>query len=219
MHESEKWKGSRSVVSDSLRPHGLQPTRLLHPWDFPGKSPGVGCHCLVPIGAQLRHLSLWDTSDAVPLSRSFLMGRNWASFIFLFYMRLATNIYWISEQYNFQRISEAYKHLFFLLWRLWDLVPRPGFKLGPFTVRVQSQPLDHQGIPQKHFFKVVNKAIKTLAFSDYLSIYIHKTTQSSNHWRETNKMISLLLVTEFIVDLYFPLSIYYIHYVRATKKG
>ena len=44
MHESEKWKGSRSVVSDSSRPHGLQPTRLLGPWDFPGKSTGVGCH-------------------------------------------------------------------------------------------------------------------------------------------------------------------------------
>ena len=33
-------------MSDSYRPHGLQPTRLLHPWDFPGKSTGVGCHCL-----------------------------------------------------------------------------------------------------------------------------------------------------------------------------
>ena len=44
MHESEKWKRSRSVVSDSPRPHGLQPTRLLCPWDFPGKSTGVGCH-------------------------------------------------------------------------------------------------------------------------------------------------------------------------------
>jgi len=41
MHESEKWKWSCSVVSDSLRPHGLQPSRLLHPWDFPGKSTGV----------------------------------------------------------------------------------------------------------------------------------------------------------------------------------
>ena len=47
MHESEKWKGSRSVVSDSLWPHGLQPTRLLRPWDFPGKSTGVGCRCLL----------------------------------------------------------------------------------------------------------------------------------------------------------------------------
>ena len=47
MHESEKWKWSHSVVSDSQRPHGLQPTRLLRPWDFPGKSTGVGCHCLL----------------------------------------------------------------------------------------------------------------------------------------------------------------------------
>ena len=47
MHESEKWKWSRSVVSASSRPHGPQPTRLLRPWDFPGKSTGVGCHCLL----------------------------------------------------------------------------------------------------------------------------------------------------------------------------
>ena len=46
MHESEKWKWSRSVVSDSSRPHGLQPTRLLRPWGFPGKSTEVGCRCL-----------------------------------------------------------------------------------------------------------------------------------------------------------------------------
>ena len=31
-------------MSDSSRPHGQQPTRLLHPWDFPGKSTGVGFH-------------------------------------------------------------------------------------------------------------------------------------------------------------------------------
>ena len=47
MHESEKWKWNRSVVSNSEPPHRLQPTRLLRPWDFPGKSTGVGCHCLL----------------------------------------------------------------------------------------------------------------------------------------------------------------------------
>ena len=47
MHESEKWKGSCSVVSNSSQPHGPQPTRLLCPWDFLGKSTGVGCHCLL----------------------------------------------------------------------------------------------------------------------------------------------------------------------------
>ena len=32
-------------MSDSVRPHGRQPTRL--PWDSPGKNPGVGCHYLL----------------------------------------------------------------------------------------------------------------------------------------------------------------------------
>ena len=47
VHESEKLKWSRSVVSDSSHLHGVQPTRLFHPWGFPGKSTGVGCHCLL----------------------------------------------------------------------------------------------------------------------------------------------------------------------------
>ena len=38
---------SCSVVPDSLRPHGLQPTSFLCPWDFPGKDTGVGCHFLL----------------------------------------------------------------------------------------------------------------------------------------------------------------------------
>ena len=33
-----------SVMLHSLRPYGLWPTRLLCPWDFPGKNTGVGCH-------------------------------------------------------------------------------------------------------------------------------------------------------------------------------
>ena len=36
-----------SVVSDSVRPHRWQPTRLHRPWDFPGKNTGVGCHFLL----------------------------------------------------------------------------------------------------------------------------------------------------------------------------
>ena len=34
-------------MSDSVRPHRWQPTRLLHPWDSPGKNTGVGCHFLL----------------------------------------------------------------------------------------------------------------------------------------------------------------------------
>ena len=36
-----------SVMSDSVRPHRRQPTRLLCPWDSPGKNTGVGCHFLL----------------------------------------------------------------------------------------------------------------------------------------------------------------------------
>ena len=36
-----------SVVSDSLWPYGLQPARLLWPWESPGKNTGVGCHALL----------------------------------------------------------------------------------------------------------------------------------------------------------------------------
>ena len=93
VHESEKWKWSRSVVSDSLRPHGLQPTRLLCPWDFPGKSTGVGCHCLLQnwelcmcksFGGKKKkknkwqpvseHLSLYSNLRPIPLMQSVLRG-------------------------------------------------------------------------------------------------------------------------------------------------
>ena len=39
---------SHSVMPNSLRPHGLQPTSLLCPWDFPGKDTGMGCDFLLP---------------------------------------------------------------------------------------------------------------------------------------------------------------------------
>ena len=49
MHESEKWKWSRSVMSNLATPwtaaHQAPPS-----WDFPGKSTGVGCHCLLHFG-------------------------------------------------------------------------------------------------------------------------------------------------------------------------
>ena len=44
MQESES---ESEVVSNPQGPHALQPSRLLRLWDFPGKSTGVGCHCLL----------------------------------------------------------------------------------------------------------------------------------------------------------------------------
>ena len=64
-----------SVMSDSSRLHGLQPTRLLCPWDFPAKNTGVGCHFLTRASSQPRdqtHMSCtgrqildhWATREA-----------------------------------------------------------------------------------------------------------------------------------------------------------
>ena len=48
------WRGpldfspaAQQIASNSLWPQGLQPTRLLCVWDFPGKNTGVGCHTLL----------------------------------------------------------------------------------------------------------------------------------------------------------------------------
>ena len=40
-------------MSDSSQTHGLQPTRLLHPWDSPRKSTGVRCHCHLHLGSNI----------------------------------------------------------------------------------------------------------------------------------------------------------------------
>ena len=52
-----------SVVSDSVRPHRRQPTRLCHPWDSPGKNPGVGCHFLLQLENIRSHQILSPTEE------------------------------------------------------------------------------------------------------------------------------------------------------------
>ena len=67
-----KWKWSHLVVSDSSRPHELQPTRLLRPWDFPGKSTGVGCHCLL---CYAEHI-IWNAELDEAEAAIKIVGRN-----------------------------------------------------------------------------------------------------------------------------------------------
>ena len=58
----------RAVVSDSLQPRGLKPSRLLYPWDFPGKNTGVNVHFLLQgifqaqgLNLCLLHLLYWQS--------------------------------------------------------------------------------------------------------------------------------------------------------------
>ena len=55
---------SRSIMSNSLWPYGLQHARLLCPWDFPGKSIGMGC-CFPLHGIFLTQMS-WLFSPFIP---------------------------------------------------------------------------------------------------------------------------------------------------------
>ena len=75
------------VVSNSLRPHGQQPARLLCPWNFSGKNTWVGCHFLLqgifPIqGLNPCVLSLlhWqaDSLSLVPPGKPHASLQNWS---------------------------------------------------------------------------------------------------------------------------------------------
>ena len=47
MHAAAAAKSLSLVVSNSVRPHKRQPTRLPRPWDSPSKNSGMGCHFLL----------------------------------------------------------------------------------------------------------------------------------------------------------------------------
>ena len=59
-----------SVMSNSLQPYGLQPIRLLCPWNSPGKNPGVGCPFLLQgiflTQASNPHLLRWQADSLEP---------------------------------------------------------------------------------------------------------------------------------------------------------
>ena len=59
---SHRWWFSRSVVSNSWRPYDLQPAKLLCPWDFPSKNPGVCSQMANSLG---KHPFVIDTGTTV----------------------------------------------------------------------------------------------------------------------------------------------------------
>ena len=75
-------------MSDSVRPHRWQPTRLPRPWDSPGKNTGVGCHFLlqcmkVKSESEVAQSCLtlsdpMDCSPPAPLSLGFSRQEYWS---------------------------------------------------------------------------------------------------------------------------------------------
>ena len=76
------------VVSNSVRPHRQQPTRLPHPGDSPGKNTGVGCHFLLQCmkvkvkGKSFSHARLfstpWTAAHQAPPSMGLYRQEYWS---------------------------------------------------------------------------------------------------------------------------------------------
>ena len=90
---------SHSVMSDSLWPHGLYPTKLLCPWDFPGKNSEVGCHFffqgIFPTQGSNLHLLHWQMGSLLlQLPRKSLLGRETRTYsLCWFHLWLPANQY------------------------------------------------------------------------------------------------------------------------------
>ena len=75
-------------MSDSVRPHRRQPTRLPRPWDSPGKNTGVGCHFLLQcmkVKVKVKSLSCvrpsvipWTAAFQAPPSMGFSRQEYWS---------------------------------------------------------------------------------------------------------------------------------------------
>jgi len=78
-------------MSDSLWPHRRQPTRLLHPWDSPGKNTWVGCHflfqCMKVKSETLSRVRLlatpWTAANQAPPSIGFSRQECWSGLSFI----------------------------------------------------------------------------------------------------------------------------------------
>ena len=91
-------------MHNSLRLHGLQSTRLLCPWDFPGKDIGVGCHFLLQ--------DIWDAYQRNDFSEPRLFhlpihGKAPNPLTWVIWFSLINNNFWCSDYLPF-----VAKHLY-----------------------------------------------------------------------------------------------------------
>ena len=119
-------------MSNSVQPHRWQPTRLLCPWDSPGKNIEVGCHFLSKACMQAKLLQLCPTlcepmdSNLPGFSvHRILQARilEWVPFLSLFIMCRATKFYswFLPFKTNFKAVLFHIK----IERKYWDLLFKP----------------------------------------------------------------------------------------------
>ena len=134
-----------SVVSDSLRPYGPWPARLLCPWGSHGKNTGVGCHFLfqsfqIPFIRDIIHyfsFSVWPTSlsSIAPL---ILPEALYASIFHLFDFSKEPTQY--ANEVIKPRLSPRMQNKSNCTHLLWDFKP-PSVSILPFFLRETELPL------------------------------------------------------------------------------
>ena len=93
-------------MSDSVRPHKRQPTRLPCPWDSPGKNAGVGCHFLlqcvkVKSLSRVRLLATpWTAAHQAPPSMGFARQEDWSGVPLPSLIARASQRWWASCSYG-----------------------------------------------------------------------------------------------------------------------
>ena len=178
-----KWKWSRSVVSNSSWPHGLQPTRLLHPWDFPGKSTGVGCHCL---------LQSWGLMIVYCLGIAKLVNRQSPWGLLVPWERCQ----WAASTATYMSCGSSVQcqcHLGRSFWLVWLLLPTPtpaGCLLGIRTSAATGCQVGHWWSHERHEEEVPLKQAHFRGLCSEgsawalprMSKWASKLTQTLNTW-------------------------------------
>ena len=142
-----------SLVPDSLWPRGLQPTRLLRPWDSPGKNTGVGCHFLLqgifPTQGSSLHLA-WrvDSLPLEPPGKPFILINNFnycssssssiSHFSSLIFLRTAIEIWiWWYSNPQLMFLNCVCAQLYLTLCDSTDYCSLQGFSVhGIFQARI-----------------------------------------------------------------------------------
>ena len=99
-------------MSNSVRPHRRQATRLPHPWDSPGKNTGVGCHFLLEgmkVKSEMKSLSRvqllatpWTAAHQAPLSMGLSRQEYWSGLPLPFPWKVLCKInmlYWLKSRF------------------------------------------------------------------------------------------------------------------------
>ena len=129
-------------MSDSVRPHRWQPTRLRCPWDSPGKNTGVGCHFLVQcIKVKVKSLShvwlfatWWTSAYQAPLSMGFSRQEYWSG-LSLPSLSVPSTVPFILQLDFFQ-----------------NLVKELSFMILPLTPPPKTKPGEHFSYPFLYLF-------------------------------------------------------------------